>query len=411
MSSQANKRVHNFSAGPATVDTDVMEKVQKEWLNYKNTGMGFVEMSHRDVKGPVQTCIVETQQLVRELLNVPATHEILFMHGGAHQQFSAVPLNICATMGEKVDFIDTGFWSMRAMGHAEKYCDCKVVSTNRGFLQDPATWQIRPDAKYVHVCHNETIAGLEYLADPDLSEHPTFKGKGPNVQVPWLVCDATSTLMSRPLDISKYGCIFASSGKNLGPAGICLVIVHKELLKASPNKFTPQMMDWREQANSKPIQNIYNTPPTFQIYMMHHVLTKCKEDGGCAAMEIKCKSLAEKCYNHVDASSFYRPVVNVQHKKHRSRMNVCFQIGGAAAEIGKEARAQNMALEKIFTKTAADDHGVHQLMGHPIFGGLRITIYNPMPHDAVDAALTFMDHFAAKHGHQVADGKGRPAKL
>ena len=151
---------------------------------------------------------------------------------------------------------------MRAMNHAKKYCDAKICSTNRGFLQDVSSWDVRPDAKYVHVCMNETIAGLEYTWDPDLSSHPKFANAS---HVPELVCDATSTLLSRPVDISKYGVIFASSGKNLGPSGITVVIVKDSILSMNPNPFIPEMMDFREQANSKPIQNIYNTPPTFQV--------------------------------------------------------------------------------------------------------------------------------------------------
>jgi phosphoserine aminotransferase len=397
----ATKRVFNFSAGPATVATEVMAHVQKEWMSYNDSGMGFVEMSHRDAGGPVQNTMVDTQNLVRELLKVPADYSILFMHGGAHQQFSAVPLNICSNMGtDKADFVDGGYWTVRAMGHAAKYCDCKIVSTNRLTLNDVSTWEIREDAKYVHICHNETISGLEYTYDPDLAAHPTFAGT--DKKVPYLVCDATSTLFSRPCDISKYGCIFASSGKNLGPAGVCLVIVKNEILESEPNAFIPPMMDWREQANSKPIQNIYNTPPTFQIYMMHTVLAKCKADGGCDAMLAKCQMLADKSYDYVDASTFYQSVVPVENKASRSRMNVCFQIGGNAEDIGEEARATNMKLEKLFTKTGAEEHGVHQLMGHPIFGGLRITVYNPMPVPAVEAALKYMTFFAEKYADQVA---------
>ena len=161
----------------------------------------------KDVCGPVQNTMVDMQNLVRELLKVPAGYSTLIMHGGAHQQFSAVPLNTCSNMGtDKADVVDGGYWTARAMGHAAKYCDCKIVCTNRLTLNDVPTWEVREDAKYMHICHNGTISGLEYTYDPDLAAHP------------YLACDATSALFSRPYDISKYGCILASSGKNLGPA-------------------------------------------------------------------------------------------------------------------------------------------------------------------------------------------------
>jgi len=395
---QTVKRVHNFSAGPACVDTEVMMAMQKEWLDFNGSGMGFIEHSHRDAGGPVQTMMVGIQDLVKEVLRVPDSHSILLMHGGAHQQFSAVPLNLCQSMDDKVDFVDTGYWAIRAMNHAKKYCDPRICSTNRGFLQDVASWDIREDAKYVHMCMNETIAGLEYMEDPDLSTHPKFVNA---THVPELVCDATSTLLSRPVDISKYGVIFASSGKNLGPSGITLVIVKNSILERSPNPFIPEMMDYREQANSKPIQNIYNTPPTFQVLATHTVLEKLKAEGGCEAMKQKCDNLSARVYDYVDASSFYQNVVDPKYRNDRSRMNVCFQIGGTKDEIGEEARQSNMALEKLFTKTAAAEHGIEQLMGHPIFGGLRVTIYNPVKAEAVEAAIKFMELFAAEHANEV----------
>lgn len=407
-------RVHNFSAGPAAGSFDVMEKVHKEWMNYQGTGMGFVEISHRDVAGPVQNLMVETQDLVKELLNVPEGYSVLFMHGGAHLQFSGIPVNFCnrdgVHTGKVPQYIDTGFWAQRSAAVAYEYMKlnykkAKVpetmegifASTERGFLKKEKKWKVKANADYVYFCANETIAGLEYKWDPDMALLGEKKANIP------LICDATSTLMSRPMDISKYGCIFASSGKNLGPAGVTLVIVKDELMTKhahSAELASLPIMDFMQQKISKPIENVYNTPPTFNIYMLNHMLQEYKAKGGLEVMEEKADSLSEKCYKFVDNSpkGFYTPIVDYKYRKDRSRMNVCFQIGGRVEDIGQDARDKNMALEKKFTHWA-EERGVHQLMGHPIFGGLRITLYNPMPEASVDVALSALAEFAAEHQH------------
>lgn len=418
-------RVHNFSAGPAASSESVMRKVQAEWMNYDNTGMGFIEISHRDVNGPVQNCMVETQELTRKLLNVPDDYHILFMHGGAHLQFSGVPLNLSRPRGpvgtnshlSHAQYVDTGYWAMRSAAVAHQFMKTNlentpeniedlICSTERGYLKHEEEWKINPNADYVYFCMNETIAGLEYKWDPDLAA----LGHG---NIP-LVCDATSTLMSRPVDISKYGVIFASSGKNLGPAGVTLVIVKDELIGRGNKEFVDAfpMVDFQQQAESKPIQNIYNTPPTFNIYMLNYMLKEYEAQGGLEAMEQKCEEMSNACYDLIDSSpnGFYQPEVSLKnldpkYGNPRSRMNVCFRIGGTEEEIGKEARDHNKMLEKKFTKEAAEKFGIHQLMGHPIFGGLRITQYNPMTREAVDTALAFMEYFAAQEGYEAAGGK------
>jgi len=365
-------KIWNFSAGPAMNCESVMQQAQNEFLNYQNSGMGFLELSHRDAGGPVQNLMVETQRIMRDLLQVPDDYHILFMHGGAHLQFSAVPLNLLngkTTAG----YVDTGFWSMRSANHAKKYCIVETPSVNRGTLLPTTEWNVSSDMAYVHVCMNETIAGLEYLYDPDLSHIE---------DAPPLVADATSTLLSRPVDISKYGVIFASSGKNLGPAGICTVIVKDELLKRNAHEMIPEMLDWREQANSSPIQNVYNTPPTFNIYMLNKTLKEYWKQGGLEAMDEKAERLSSLCYNFIDSSELFVPVVKHDQKRYRSRMNVCFQVG----ENG------NIAIEEQVTREAAR-HGIHQLFGHPLSGGLRITLYNPMPEEAVHDLLRFLEYF------------------
>lgn len=413
-------RVHNFSAGPAASSDAIMQKVQAEWMNYQDTGMGFIEISHRDVDGPVQTCMVEAQELTRKLLNVPDNYHVLFMHGGAHLQFSGVPLNLSRTAKEgglgHGQYVDTGFWAQRSAKVAHQFMKTNLdnvpnnvdgiyCSTERGYLKHESEWNINPNADYVYFCMNETIAGLEYKWDPDLEK----LGLG---NVP-LVCDATSTLMSRPLDVSKYGVIFASSGKNLGPAGVTLVLVRDDLINSGNPDFLDAfpMLDYAQQAHSTPIQNVYNTPPTFNIYMLKYMLQEYEEKGGLAAMAMKCEEMSQMCYDLIDNSpnGFYRAEVSLNDfdadaltGNPRSRMNVCFRIGGSEAEIGKEARAYNMELEKKFTRDAAEKFGIHQLMGHPIFGGLRITMYNPMTREAIETAMAFMEFFAAQEGYQCA---------
>jgi phosphoserine aminotransferase len=313
-------------------------------------------------------------------------------------------------------------------GAAPETADGLFCSTERGFLQHESAWNVSENADYVYFCMNETIAGLEYKWDP------TIAATDAAGRAPPLVCDATSTLMSRPVDISKYGLIFASSGKNLGPAGLCLAIVRDDLLHGRDTRFLEAlpMLDYAQQASSKPVQNLYNTPPTFNIYMLNKVLAEYQALGGLEAMEAKAEDLSEACYDLIDASpGFYEPEVslmgseriaaefmdgiNINHTTSdvqrvvkgltnpRSRMNVCFRIGGRADLIGQEARAHNMALENKFTQQAADLCGIVQLMGHPVFGGLRITLYNQIEREAVEAALQFMVWFQRENEGQVAE--------
>jgi phosphoserine aminotransferase len=440
-------RVYNFSAGPAAGSFNVMRQVQKEWLNYQGTGMGFVEISHRDVNGPVQNCMVDAQARVKDLLKVPDTHHVLFMHGGAHQQFSAVPVNFTRDRTKTPSnashgvYVDTGYWASRSTNVAHNWMkaylsgeECPETmedlycSTERGYLKHESAWDLKENPDYVYMCMNETIAGLEYKWDPSLKSDRFSGGEAPP-----LVCDATSTLMSRPVDISKYGLIFASSGKNLGPAGICLAIVRDDLLNRTDPKFLEAlpMLDYAQQANSKPIQNVYNTPPTFNIYMLNKVLAEYQALGGLEAMEQKAEALSGLCYDYIDSShAFYEPEVSLLGNEGlpndfidaieaddtadtsrvvngimnpRSRMNVCFRIGGRPEVIGEEARKHNMALEKKFTKQAAELCGIVQLMGHPVFGGLRITLYNQIEREPVLAALQFMEWFQRENAHNVAE--------
>ncbi|CAD7937905.1 unnamed protein product [Amoebophrya sp. A25] len=704
------KKVHNLSAGPGKVFEEALRRAHAEWFNYDDLGVNFMELSHRDSDGPVQNLMVDTQKKIRKLLDVPDNYHILLMPGGAHAQFSAVPVNLCTRIGlngkptSPPQYVDTGFWSRRAAGIAEAYAkryypdwfetnpeanssaasscsteqegeetpqdvqikmtiakndelplpgsapsvastlttvgssgsftstllssplggscesglsslkasplearrldtalssdddnstssndgsssvdDCALNKTssnstsvtnsrastfamkktssstpataaaarnpittpfepiggplfcchNEGLLKPVTEWQVREDAAYVFICLNDTIHGLEYLTEPDLEAID-------RANVP-LVVDATSTLMSRPVDVSKCGVVFASSGKNLGPAGVCVLIVRDDLLHlvdqeavipneeedattatevptpglvsgaavsgsatsisgrascASTSTFLPSpasdedeegsltasswspresvlesdrqwsacsttasakkgklgtknlvsggranyksstratvmnnsdkaselaalpMLDWRGFAFSAPIQNLYNTPPTFSLYMVHLHLQITEENGGLQGMEQKAIRVASSCYNYLDgladqgkqqaiatgvaSHAFYQPLVSSEQSYCRSRMNVCLRIGDAESVIGSEMRAQNVALEKEFTRWAEREHNVTQFGGHPIAGGLRITCYNTIPEDTIDAALQALEAFRALNAHRLA---------
>lgn len=337
-------------------------------------------MSHRDAGGPVQNCMSSAADRLRSLLDVPSNYHILFMQGGAHGQFAALPMNL---LGHKTqaDYVSTGYWSQRAIGEASKYCNVRLAydGKDEGFTTIPPveTWDISPESAYVHICANETIHGLEFLEDPKLPE-----GSPP------LVGDFTSTLMSRAIDISKYGCIYASGGKNLGPAGVTVVIIREDLL-GMESSICPSVLSYSKMASSKPIPSIYNTPPTFLIYMVDLVLLDNMNSGGIRFLEKRAIQRSGQIYSIVDESNgFYK--AKCQDHVYRSRMNVPFRIG--AGEGDKE-------MEALFC-TEADKRGLLQLFCHPLFPGCRVTLYNGIPDSAVDALVDFMIEFANTYATQ-----------
>eukprot|EP00013_Stygamoeba_regulata_P006562 CAMPEP_0177640780 /NCGR_PEP_ID=MMETSP0447-20121125/6721_1 /TAXON_ID=0 /ORGANISM="Stygamoeba regulata, Strain BSH-02190019" /LENGTH=417 /DNA_ID=CAMNT_0019142865 /DNA_START=198 /DNA_END=1451 /DNA_ORIENTATION=- len=365
------KRAHNFSAGPSQLPFEVLKTVQRDLLNWNATGMSFMELSHRDAGGPVQSALMTAKADLRGLLNIPANYKILFFHGGAHAQFAAVPLNFLGAR-TKADYVHTGFWSDRARGEALKYCDAAVVAdaADNGFTQIPdvGTWRLRPDAAYVHLCANETIAGLELLEDPRLD--------GMNV-----VADMTSTLLSRPVDVSRYACIYASSGKNLGPAGFCVAIVREDMLAIGARDYTPSILNYSLQAGSQPIPSLYNTPPTLPLYVAHLVFQEYVQRGGLAAIEADAKERAALLYDVVDSSNgFY---TNRVQPAYRSRMNIPFRVRDGDCELEKKFVAE------------AEAHGIMQIFGHPLFGGLRATLYNGVPTASLHHLVAFMRKFQA----------------
>lgn len=371
-------RAHNFSAGPAAIPEEVLRVAQRDMLDYQGTGIGFMELSHRDADGPVHNMMKSLVGNMRELLEIPDNYHVLFFQGGAHAQFSAVPLNLCKP-GDKVDYIKTGAWSTRAIDEAERYVDVHIAydSTsmdNDRFIRDVSEWNLSPDSKYVHITLNETMSGLEFLSCPDVGDRV-------------LVADATSTLLSRPLDIEKYGVIYASSGKNLGPAGICMAIVRDDLIGKAQEQ-CPSVINWEKMATSVPIPNIYNTPPTYLLYMTQlfsqHYLDAY---GSLGAIEERAIERSDRVYKAMDDSKgFYTNLVD---PAFRSRMNCVFRIGSGDREMETE-----------FSK-AAEAQGIYQLFGHPLMGGLRITLYNGITDEAVDAVLKFMKTFEKENRHRL----------
>ena len=369
-------RAFNFSAGPACLPSTVMRRAQNEFCDWDGTGMSIMEMSHRDPGGPVQNALARAAFDLRTLLAVPANYQVLFFQGGAHAQFAAVPLNLLGSRSA-ADYVHSGFWSQRAIDEASKYCDVSVAAdcADTAFSRLPRVdeWKVRDDAAYVHVCANETIHGLEFNEDPDYDVD----------NMPPLVCDMTSTLLSRPVDVSKYGVIYASGGKNLGPAGAVVVIVRDDLLQIGARKETPSVLDYSKMASSTPIPSIYNTPPTFITYMMGLVFEDLLQKGGVETAQARAKWASGLLYDIIDSSGgFY---ANHVEPAHRSRMNVPFRI-----------RSGDEQLESKFTQEAAAD-GLLQVFGHPLFGGQRITLYNGVPDEAVDAVARFMVAFQKRH--------------
>jgi len=358
-------RVFNFSAGPAMIPQAVLEKAQSEMLDWNGTGMSTMEMSHR---GKDYMSIAEKAMTdLREVMAIPDTHEVLFLQGGASSQFAMVPMNLLR--GKKTaDYINTGAWSKKAIAEAKKYCDVNIAaSTEEGkFSSAPsqAELKLNPDAAYVHYTPNETIGGVEFDYIPETNGVP-------------LVADMSSTILSRPIDVSKFAVIYAGAQKNIGPAGLTVVIVRKDLIGETIDG-TPSMFDYKTHADN---DSMANTPPTYAWYLAGLVFAWLKEKGGLAKIAEINERKAGKLYAAIDGSDFYGSPVAVNN---RSWMNVPFTL--------KDAE-----LDKVFLEEAAKQNLV-TLKGHRSVGGMRASIYNAMPEEGVDALVAFMGEFAKKHG-------------
>jgi len=358
-------RVFNFSPGPATLPEPVLRKAAAEMLDWHGSGMSVMEMSHR---GKEFIGIYEKAQAdLRTLLAVPQNYKVLFLQGGAIAENAIVPMNL--TAGKTVaDYVNTGEWSKKSIKEAKKYCSVNIAasSEDRGFTYVPAqaTWKITPGAAYVHVCTNETIGGVEYQWTPDTGEIP-------------LVADMSSHILSRAVDVAKYGVIYAGAQKNAGIAGLTLLIVRDDLLdRALP--VTPSVFHWKEQAEG---DSMVNTPACYAIYIAGLVFEWLLGEGGIAAIEKKNIAKAQLLYDCLDQSKFYASPVR---KEDRSRMNVPFRL-------------RDEKLDEAFLK-GAKELGMVQLKGHRSVGGMRASIYNAMPIEGVQALVDYMRDFERQHG-------------
>jgi phosphoserine aminotransferase len=357
-------RVFNFSAGPAALPTEVLEQLRDEMLDWHGQGMSVMEMSHR---GKAFVGIAEQAEAdLRELLAVPTNYKVLFLQGGATGQFAAIPLNL-ARPDSAVDYVNTGAWSKKAIAEAKRYSKVNVAADAGGSyssVPELASWKLTPGAAYVHYTPNETIGGVEFPFVPEVGAAP-------------LVADFSSTILSRPLEVGRYGVIYAGAQKNIGPAGLVVVIVREDLLgRARPD--TPTVFDWKAMAADG---SMLNTPATYSWYVAGAVFRWIKRQGGLAAMERINRAKAEALYGAIDGSGYYRnPVV----KDCRSWMNVPFTLPSAE-------------LDKPFLE-GAKAAGLVALAGHRSVGGMRASIYNAMPMAGVEALVEYMREFQRKNG-------------
>ena len=358
--------IYNFSAGPAVLPKEVLQQAQAELPDWHECGMSVMEMSHRGKE--YMSIHAQAEADLRELMAIPDNYKVLFLQGGGHLQFSMVPLNLMRGR-QSADYVNTGEWSKKAIGEAKKFGNVNEVASNTDknstYVPALGTWKRDPNAAYLHYTTNETIGGVEFGWIPDTGKVP-------------LVADMSSNILSRPYDVSKFGLIYAGAQKNIGPAGLAVVIVREDLLGQAA-AITPTMLDYKIHADA---DSMYNTPPTYSIYMAGLVFQWLKKQGGVAAMERVNIAKAKLLYDAIDASNgFYNcPVA----KADRSRMNVPFTL-------------KNNSLDSEFLKQA-DARGLLQLKGHRSVGGMRASIYNAMPLAGVQALVAFMNEFANQHG-------------
>ncbi|MXP60435.1 3-phosphoserine/phosphohydroxythreonine transaminase [Pantoea sp. Taur] len=359
-------QVYNFSSGPAMLPVEVLRRAEQELTNWHGLGTSVMEISHRSKEF---IAVAEAaEQDFRDLLKIPSNYKVLFCHGGARAQFAAIPGNLLGD-AKSADYIDGGYWAHSAIKEAEKYCtpntiDVKTTLDGKRALLPMREWQLNDDAAYVHFCPNETIDGIAIDAEPDFGDKV-------------VVADLSSTIMSRPIDVSRYGVIYAGAQKNIGPAGLTLVVVREDLL-GKAQRYVPSILDYKVLAEN---ESMFNTPPTFAWYLSGLVFKWLKEKGGVAEMDKVNQAKADLLYGVIDNSSFYRNDVAAAN---RSRMNVPFQLADAA-------------LDKVFLDESLQA-GLHALKGHRVVGGMRASIYNAMPLEGVKALTEFMIDFERRHG-------------
>ena len=358
-------RVYNFCAGPAALPSPVLEKASSEMLDWNGKGLSVMEMSHRSDE--YVSIANKAEQDLRDLLVIPDNYKVLFMQGGATAQFAMIPMNLLRGKAT-ADYINTGQWSEKAIKEAKRYCDVNVAASsaddNFSYAPSQETLKLNPDAAYVHYTPNETIGGVMFDYIPETGDVP-------------LVADFSSSILSESLDVSKFGLIYAGAQKNIGPAGLCIVIVREDLLGEVVSG-TPTAMDYKVAADNG---SMYNTPATYSWYLAGLVFDWLKQQGGVEKIAVINERKAKKLYDYIDGSGFY---ANPVAKPNRSKMNVPFTL--------KDASMDASFLQQ------ADAKGLLNLKGHRSVGGMRASIYNAVTEDAVDALIAFMQEFASQNG-------------
>ena len=359
-------RVYNFSAGPAMLPEEVLKTAADQMLDYNGTGESVMEMSHRSKE--YQAIIDECEALFREIMNIPDNYKVLFLQGGASSQFAMIPLNLM-NKNKKADFVLTGQWATKAYKEASRYGDCKAVASSKdktfSYIPELDKNEFRPDADYFHICMNNTIYGTHFTELPETGNVP-------------LVADMSSCILSEPVDVTKFGLIYAGAQKNMAPAGLTVVIVREDLLgNARPT--TPVMLNWQVQADNG---SMYNTPPCYCIYIANLVYKWLLDMGGLTEMQKINEYKAGLLYDYLDRSELFKPTAQ---KEYRSIMNVCFVTG-------------NEEIDKKFCSEAAKA-GFVSIKGHRSVGGMRASIYNAMPVEGVEKLVRFMEEFEKNEKH------------
>lgn len=370
-------RVYNFSAGPSCLPEEVLNECAAEMLDYKGTGQSVMEMSHRSKA--YEPIIQDAEAMVRKLMNVPENYKVLFLQGGGSTQFAMVAQNLGIRSG-KAAYIETGVWAKKAAAEAKKLgVDVDVIasSKDKGYSYIPRVEKVEGDYDYVYICMNNTIMGTHYEYLPETGDIP-------------LVADISSCVLSEPLDISKFGMVFAGAQKNLAPAGVTLVIIREDLITDSPRAGTPTMLSYKTHADA---DSMYNTPPCYTIYVLGKVLHWIEKNGGAEGMLKRNREKADYLYNFLDSSDFYHATAE---KGSRSLMNVPFLTKYSAGATDEASLAKEKEINDKFVKEAAAA-GLVNLKGHRLVGGMRASIYNAMSLDGVKALVEFMKKFAAEN--------------
>lgn len=370
-------RVYNFSAGPSCLPEEVLNECAAEMLDYKGTGQSVMEMSHRSKA--YEPIIQDAEAMVRKLMNVPENYKVLFLQGGGSTQFAMVAQNLGIHSG-KAAYIETGVWAKKAAAEAKKLgVDVDVIasSKDKGYSYIPRVEKVEGDYDYVYICMNNTIMGTHYEYLPETGDIP-------------LVADISSCVLSEPLDVSRFGMVFAGAQKNLAPAGVTLVVIREDLITDSPRAGTPTMLSYKTHADA---DSMYNTPPCYTIYVLGKVLHWIEKNGGAEGMLKRNREKADYLYNFLDSSDFYHATAE---KGSRSLMNVPFLTKYSAGATDEASLAKEKDINDKFVKEAAAA-GLVNLKGHRLVGGMRASIYNAMSLDGVKALVEFMKKFAAEN--------------